>query len=44
MFPDDSSDIHTVVKNTEQTISDAKDTGRNQVVRFQEDSGELDLF
>ncbi len=44
MFPEDSSDIHIVVKNAELTLSDAKDNGRDQVLRFKNDDGELDLF
>ena len=44
MFPSDSSDIHEVVKNAEMILSDARDSGRNKVLRYIEDDGELDLF
>ena len=35
MFPEDSSDINEVVKNAEIALSDAKDGGRNQVLKFE---------
>jgi diguanylate cyclase (GGDEF)-like protein len=45
MFPHDSSDIDIVVQNTHIALSDAKDIGRNKVVRFSKDEdGEIDLF
>ena len=34
MFPEDSDDINVILKNTEIALSDAKDSGRNQVLRF----------
>ncbi len=44
MFPADSSDIHEVVKHAELTLSDARDSGRNKVLKYEEDDGEFDLF
>lgn len=45
MFPDDSSDINEIVKNTEMALSDAKDTGRNLVLRYEKDNQNIiDLF
>ncbi len=44
MFPKDSMDIHVVVKHAELTLSDARDKGRSQVLKYEEDDGELDLF
>jgi diguanylate cyclase (GGDEF)-like protein len=35
MFPEDSSDMNEVVKNAEIALSDAKDKGRNTLLRFQ---------
>ncbi len=35
MFPEDSLDINEVVKDAEIALSDAKDQGRNQVVKFE---------
>ncbi len=35
MFPEDSSDINEVVKNAEIALSDAKDGGRNRVLKFE---------
>ncbi len=44
MFPKDSIDFHEIVKNSEMALIDAKDKGRGQIVRYEEESGELDLF
>jgi len=45
MFPEDSSDINEIVKNTEMALSDARDNSRNNVLRYQKaDDGEIDLF
>jgi diguanylate cyclase (GGDEF)-like protein len=35
MFPEDSPDINEVVKNAEIALSDAKDGGRNRVLKFE---------
>jgi|GEM_PF-2164554 len=35
MFPEDSSNINEVVKNAEIALSDAKDGGRNRVLKFE---------
>lgn len=37
MFPDDSSDIQEIVKNTEVALSDGRDKERNKVFRFKSD-------
>ncbi|MDB2405340.1 GGDEF domain-containing protein [Arcobacteraceae bacterium] len=44
MFPQDSSDINEIVKNTEMALSDARDSGRNRVLRFHIDEEIIDLF
>ena len=45
MFPEDSKDINEVIKKAEMALIDAKDMGRNNIVRyFEPDSGEIDLF
>ena len=44
MFPDDSTEINEVIKKAEDALSDAKDLGRGQIVRYQDKSGEIDLF
>jgi diguanylate cyclase (GGDEF)-like protein len=45
MFPADSSDIFEVVQNANNAVTDAKDQGRSQILRFIiEDEGDLDLF
>ncbi|MDD2697980.1 MAG: GGDEF domain-containing protein [Arcobacteraceae bacterium] len=45
MFPQDSSDINEVIKKAEMALVDARDKGRNNIVRFIEpDNGEIDLF
>lgn len=45
VFPDDSEDINTIIKNTEFALSDAKDQGRNKIVRYQpEDENFIELF
>ena len=45
MFPDDSTDINEVIKYSEMALSDAKDSGRNKLVRYKENElGEIELF
>ncbi len=45
MFPQDSTDINEVIKKAEMALIDARDIGRNTIVRFSNsDSGEIDLF
>lgn len=44
MFPEDSEDIHEVVQNAELTLSDARDNSRNNVLKFSNDSTEIDFF
>ena len=45
IFPEDSSDINEIVKNAEIALSDAKDNGRNSVLRFESvQESTIDLF
>lgn len=45
MFPEDSSDIHEVVKKSEIALSDARDSGRDQILRFKESiESPIELF
>lgn len=45
MFPEDSNDINEVIKKAEIALIDAKDKGRNTIVRYPlSDDGEIDLF
>jgi len=45
MFPEDSVDINEVIKKAEMALIDAKDKGRNTIVRYPDsDNGEIDLF
>jgi diguanylate cyclase (GGDEF)-like protein len=44
MFPQDSMDMNDIVQKAEIALSDAKDLGRSQVVRYEDSAGELDLF
>jgi len=45
MFPEDSSDIHQVVKFSEMALSDAKDKGRNILFRYDNSiSEEVEFF
>lgn len=44
LFPTASTDMDEVVKNAEIALSDAKDKGRNQILFYEEDDGEIDLF
>ena len=44
MFPGDSNSITQVVNNAQIALNDAKDLGRSQIIRFKEDSGDIDLF
>jgi diguanylate cyclase (GGDEF)-like protein len=44
MFPKDSREMNEVIKKSETALSDAKDQGRGQIVRYKDTSGELDLF
>jgi len=43
MFPEDSSDINEVVKFSEMALSDARDSGRNRLLRY-ESSESRDLM
>lgn len=44
MFPEDSSDIHDVVKHCETSLSDARDQGRGIIQRYKKDDDFIDLF
>lgn len=45
MFPQDSSNFNSVVKNADIALYEAKSTGRDKVVRFKEDQvSSVDLF
>lgn len=45
MFPEDSADIHEVVKKSEIALSDARDSGRNKILKFKEsDESPIELF
>jgi len=45
MFPEDSTDINTVVKNTKTALICAQDLGRNSIFRFKEDEESfIELF
>ncbi|MEA2049869.1 MAG: GGDEF domain-containing protein [Campylobacterota bacterium] len=45
IFPDDSLDIHDVIKNSEIALSDAKDIGRNTILRYQKEiKSTIELF
>ncbi|MGB5867766.1 MAG: GGDEF domain-containing protein [Arcobacteraceae bacterium] len=45
MFPEDSQDINEVIKFSEMALSDARDKGRNNIVRYTNSSlGEIDFF
>lgn len=45
MFPEDSTDINTIVKNAETALICAQDVGRNNVFRFQkEQENFIELF
>jgi two-component system, cell cycle response regulator len=45
MFPGDSISINEVIKNAEMALSDARDQGRNSVLRFnKEEESTIDLF
>ncbi len=45
MFPQDSNDINEVVKFSEMALSDAKDSGRNRLLRYESsDSGDIMFF
>ncbi len=45
MFPEDAIDIHEVVKKSEIALSDARDLGRNKVLRFKEsEESPIELF
>lgn len=45
MFPDDSSDINEVVKFSEMALGDAKDSGRNSLLRYKNsESGDIIFF
>lgn len=45
MFPEDSTDIHEVVKKSEIALSDARDMGRDRILRFKDSSeSPIELF
>lgn len=44
MFPNDSTDMDEVVKKAQDALSDARDNGRNVVLRYEEKEGEIDFF
>lgn len=45
MFPEDSTDINDVVKFSEMALSDARDSGRNKLLRYKSsESGEIMFF
>ncbi len=45
MFPDDSKNMDSVIKNADIALYEAKNTGRNQVVRFEQSQvSSVDLF
>lgn len=45
MFPEDSSDINEVVKFSEMALGDAKDSGRNRLLRYENsESGDIMFF
>ena len=45
MFPQDSTSFNGVVKNADIALYEAKSTGRDKVVRFQEEQvSSVDLF
>lgn len=45
LFPDDSDDIHEVIKCSEMALLDVKDTGRNKLLRYEKSHrGSIELF
>ncbi len=44
IFPEDSCIFNDAVAKSELALSDATDSGRNKVLRFQEDDGAIDFF
>ena len=45
MFPEDSADINEVVKFSEMALSDARDSGRNILLRYKKpDSSDVMFF
>ncbi len=45
IFPEDSSDINEIVKNSEIALSDARDKSRSSVLKYEKDTNdEIDLF
>jgi diguanylate cyclase (GGDEF)-like protein len=45
MFPEDSTDINEVIKNSEMALSDARDIKRNHILRYKKiDKLEIDFF
>ncbi len=45
MFPDDASSFETVIKNADIALYEAKDSGRDKVIRFKDDQvTSVDLF
>jgi len=45
LFPDDSKDIHEVIKFAEMALCDAKETGRNKLIRYENSPrGSFEIF
>jgi len=45
MYPEDSSSFETVIKNADIALYEAKNSGRDKVVRFKEEQvSSVDLF
>ncbi len=44
MFPEDSPDIEECIQKSKLALSDAQDQGRNNVLRFELNDGEFELF
>jgi len=45
MFPEDSKDINDVIKYSEMALSDARDKGRNSIVRYENNTlGKIEFF
>jgi diguanylate cyclase (GGDEF)-like protein len=45
MFPEDSTDINEIIKNSEIALSDARDEKRDNILRYKKpEDGEIDFF